>query len=357
MKISYTNRNQVSSITVDGPPPVVTYGSDLNCNRVTVSGAAGAGSYTPNALNQYTAIGSLPALAYNGNGNLVSSNGWTYTYDAQNRLIRASGPSTTAAFAYDARNRCVSRTINGITTYYTYDVWNLIEDRSASDAQLAYYIQGATIDEPLSIVVSNVAHFYHHDALGSTVRITDGSGQVEESYTYDVFGAVAIKDGTGNPLTTSAIGNRFMFTGREWLKEVGLYDYRNRAYSQDLGRFLQTDPIRFDAGDVNLYRYVGNNPLNSVDPNGTLNVVSVIRCMIVVAHYNQLLQFIAEASQICYNNCLFPTVAQRAECMTNYLRERAVAIQRMNEAMIEAGCGSCALPLGPQPGVNPVWPK
>jgi len=59
-----------------------------------------------------------------------------------------------------------------------------------------------------------------------------------------------------------------MFTGREWIAEAGLYDYRNRVYSADLGRFIQTDPIRFDAGDVNLYRYVGNNPVNAVDPLG-----------------------------------------------------------------------------------------
>ncbi len=59
-----------------------------------------------------------------------------------------------------------------------------------------------------------------------------------------------------------------MFTGREFLTEVNLYDYRNRMYSADLGRFLQTDPLRFDAGDVNIYRYCGNNVLNLTDGMG-----------------------------------------------------------------------------------------
>ncbi len=49
---------------------------------------------------------------------------------------------------------------------------------------------------------------------------------------------------------------------------IGIYDYRNRVYSPDLGRFLQTDPIRFDAGDVNLYRYVGNGVTRLKDPSG-----------------------------------------------------------------------------------------
>ncbi|MBF2022221.1 MAG: RHS repeat-associated core domain-containing protein, partial [Hydrococcus sp. C42_A2020_068] len=72
----------------------------------------------------------------------------------------------------------------------------------------------------------------------------------------------------GVGLASTAFGNRFLFTGREWLEKARIYDYRNRAYSVELGRFLQTDPIGFDAGDVNLYRYVANDPINALDPLG-----------------------------------------------------------------------------------------
>ena len=89
-----------------------------------------------------------------------------------------------------------------------------------------------------------------------------------ESYQYDVFGKVTVLDNSGSPIANSAYSNRFMFTGREWIAEVGLYDYRNRVYSVELGRFLQTDPIRFDAGDVNLYRYLANSPVRLFDPLG-----------------------------------------------------------------------------------------
>jgi RHS repeat-associated protein len=54
----------------------------------------------------------------------------------------------------------------------------------------------------------------------------------------------------------------------QWIAELGLYDYRNRVYSAELGRFLQTGPIRFDVGDVNLYRYVANDTINDNDPDG-----------------------------------------------------------------------------------------
>jgi RHS repeat-associated protein len=71
-------------------------------------------------------------------------------------------------------------------------------------------------------------------------------------------------------LAVSSVGNRFLYTGREYLAEIGLYDYRNRFYSPSLGRFLQTDPIGFSAGDVNLYRYIWTDPVNGQDPMGLI---------------------------------------------------------------------------------------
>ncbi|MCP9453584.1 MAG: RHS repeat-associated core domain-containing protein [Nitrospira sp.] len=68
------------------------------------------------------------------------------------------------------------------------------------------------------------------------------------------------------PRPESAYGVRFLFTGREYLSPLGLYDYRHRAYSPTLGRFLQVDPIADD--DLSLYRYVGNAPWLAVDPDG-----------------------------------------------------------------------------------------
>src|SRR5216110_3097145 len=66
----------------------------------------------------------------------------------------------------------------------------------------------------------------------------------------------------------SPYGNRFLFTGREWLADLRLYDYRNRLYQPELGRFMQPDPKEFTAGDYNLYRYCHNDPVNKTDPTG-----------------------------------------------------------------------------------------
>ncbi len=68
--------------------------------------------------------------------------------------------------------------------------------------------------------------------------------------------------------TNTVIGNPWLFAGQEWRGDLSLSNYKARWYQPTLGRFLQNDPIRFDAGDINLYRYCFNDPVNRSDPSG-----------------------------------------------------------------------------------------
>ena len=231
--------------------------------------------YHTYALSRRHPVGRLrgASYGYDGNGTLnLGANGGLYSYDAQNRLITANSSGITGGntdlIAYDSKNRVVERTVNGTSTYYIYDGWDLIEERDSSGTVLATYVHGVRQDELLSRTSPAGTIYYHHNALGSVTDLTNASGVVVEKYQYDAYGKPTITDGSGNPLAATAYGNRFLFTGREYLAELNLYDYRNRVYSPDLGRFLQTDPLRFSAGDVNIYRYVGNNPINGTDSFG-----------------------------------------------------------------------------------------
>jgi RHS repeat-associated protein len=219
-------------LQVTHPAGTATFSYDAVGNRLSVSGAAGAGSYSSNVLNQYTSAGGLGTLTYDANGNLAGGGGWTYSHNSNSWLISANGPGgASASFGRDARNREVKRTLNGVTTYHIYDDWNLVAEYNSTGTLTTRYIHGPRVDD--------------HRSLGRL----------------------------GGDCRRQPEGRDERERASQWIAPLGLYDYRNRTYSPTLGRFLQLAPIRFDAGDVNLYRYVANNSVNWVDPLGLITVV------------------------------------------------------------------------------------
>lgn len=234
------------------PASSVRFIYDAVGNRIEVADDGAVTRYSVIGLNQYTQVGDFTA-GYDRNGNLAAMGQWLYQFDALNRLVSASNGTMTAKFFYDAKNRCVARSYNSSLTFNYYDKWNLIDQFDMRGVQTARYVHGRRIDEIVLIVNKHGVFYPHHDPLGNITMLTGASGRLIERYNYSIEGKVEIQDAAGHSLPSSAVGNPWLFTGRERLPYVGLYDYRNRIYSSDLARFFQTDPIRFSASDINIY--------------------------------------------------------------------------------------------------------
>jgi RHS repeat-associated protein len=139
----------------------------------------------------------------------------------------------------------------------------MIGELYGSGGLAASYTHGPGIDNPVSVRLYGVGggdYYYHKNHQGSITAITNSTGNVAKQYNYDAFGKRIFESG---PLLVDEPA----YTARQIHDRTGLYYYRNRFYYPQLGRFISQDPIGIASG-TNLYAYVGNDPVNWVDPLG-----------------------------------------------------------------------------------------
>ncbi len=253
------------------------YTYDASGNRTQANQMGANISYGADGENRYD--GSL----YDGNSNTTDSAvGWTYAYDAQGQMTSATRQSDGfgIGFAYDGLGRLVYQGSPAGTTIFCYAGKRRIEERSTNGntSLYRYFFDSPKSDEIVFRQTSNGQEYggtrlyYQYDAQGNTTHVSNDAGQVVEQYLYDAYGKPYVYNAAGTYLgQVGTQDNRYLFHGAsayEWLSTPGLYYCRHRMYLPVHGRWLQPDPSGFAGGDINLYRYCENDPVNSSDPSG-----------------------------------------------------------------------------------------
>ncbi len=261
----------------------------------TVNGAPVADAYTYDALGRLTSAGGV-SFSYDLAGNRLTSGADTFTYthnrlggvqhdtagnvtnmvrngvtlaltwDTLGQLVSVATNGVFAeSYTYDPLGRRVSTTTGGASVYHVYDGAQCVVDVSADGGLVRSYTWGEGIDNLLAVTVfsSGATNSYYavKDHLNSVHALVDAAGAVVESYAFDAWGNVQAA------AQQSAVGNRYLWQGREYSQATGLYNFRARWYDPTIGRWLSKDPIGLEGG-LNLYVFCGNDPVNFVDPLG-----------------------------------------------------------------------------------------
>ena len=236
-----------------GPPAARTSGTSSVSGLAPVSGS-------------FNSDDELSAETYDQNGNVLSSGGKTFAYDAENHLISMG---STVAVVYDGDGNRVSKTVSGVTTKYLLDDLNptgyaQVVDELTGGAVTRTYTYGLQrIGQDQVISSTWTPSFYGYDGSGDVRQLTNSAGAVTDAYDYDAFGNKINSTGT--------TPNNYLYRGEQFDSDLGLYYLRARYYNPLTGRFMSRDPEDHnitDPNELHKYLYANGDPVNMEDPTG-----------------------------------------------------------------------------------------
>ena len=195
--------------------------------------------------------GSL-SCTYDSANKLISAGGHTYTYNAEDVRIRNLCTDEDTTYTYNTNTKLsmlLMKTTNGVVTKYVYGKGLIGEE------------------------TGNAFNTYHFDCRGSTIAITDASGNMTDTFAYDTYGKLLTRTGTNTVI--------FGYNGRDGVvtDDNGLIYMRARYYSPEMRRFVNADIVAGELSNaitLNRFAYANGNPVSFVDPFG-LSVWSWIK--------------------------------------------------------------------------------
>lgn len=240
----------------------VCYAYDKAGNRIRKTDVQGEIRYLYNEKNQLTAEES-PAdrkqFSYDRQGGIIEEKNAAgirrFSYNSRHQQTRVETETgSVQENRYDAEGLRFELLENGRRTSFVYHDGELLQEEGREEQGTSYHL-GAGME---AFRRGQELSYYHRDEQLSTALVTDGQGEIRNSYQYDAFGI---------PLeTTEQLNNRIRYTGQQYDDVTGQYYLRARYYNPVAGRFMQEDVYQGDG--LNLYAYCGNNPVVYYDPSG-----------------------------------------------------------------------------------------
>ena len=240
----------------------VCYAYDKAGNRIRKTDVQGEIRYLYNEKNQLVEEES-PAdrkqFSYDRQGGIIEEKNAAgirlFSYNSRHQQTRVETETgSVQENRYDAEGLRFELLENGRRTSFVYHDGELLQEEGREEQGTSYHL-GAGME---AFRRGQELSYYHRDEQLSTVFVTDGQGEIRNSYQYDAFGM--------SLGTTEKLNNRIRYTGQQYDDVTGQYYLRARYYNPVAGRFMQEDVYQGDG--LNLYAYCGNNPVVYYDPSG-----------------------------------------------------------------------------------------
>jgi len=193
------------------------------------------------------------------------------SYDTRGRLSNLTQVSlpngTTLDYLIDGQNRRIGKKVDGVLTqgFLYQDQLNPIAELDGSGAVISRFIYASKANVPDYMIKGGSTYRIISDHLGSPRLVVNAThGTIAQRIDYDVWGNITQDSNPGF--------QPFGFAGGIYDQHTQLTRFGARDYDAETARWTVKDPIRFAGGDANLYGYVGNDPVNWIDPQGKIPV-------------------------------------------------------------------------------------